>query len=374
MKLFEWNRDEQIIAEIIPYSVLDDFTHLVIKPYEVAIFIHNGENIGIVESGRHRIHTLSETLPLLGPILKKWSGKQVEVFYLINNDINLKWFGLNWLSNDNVRIGASGSSIVQISKPMEFCMNLMGGQKSLTISDIESELSSEINSQFRNVINQNTSRELYSSFDDLKEPLSERLNLITDRWGIVFISWSMNWIVPDEIMEYWEKTKGLRGDAEKEELLRQYMLQDLQLKEELKILSQQKDFEREQDLKDLEVMKTFLETTTGYEQQLKMQKIKELHQMNPELAEKAMENDTLIELGRQSPQAAAESAKAFQYKHKKPGADLQEIHTHVIPGMSIGTNIQVEENKIRCTCGSLNSVNSKFCVECGKNMQYKKTE
>jgi len=295
----------------------------------------------------------------------------IDVIYFDKKDLHIKWFGRNWLTSDSVNIGAKGNSILKIEDVTQFSLNFMGSQPIISQDIFEEKFSGEISTHFRHIINQHTSRKLYSSIEDMKGVLNDDVSQITQRWGLNLISWNLEWIVPDDIMEYWERTKGLKGDAEKEEMLRQYMLQEIKLDKELSILEKQKNFDREQKLKDLDVFEQFIHSTKGVEQKLELEKLEKLHELGPTTTDSVIEKDALVEISKQSPEAASEAAKAYQYKHKKSYADAQQVHVHhnPYPGNPIIINDN-DSDVITCPqCMKRNILSARYCIECGTKLQ-----
>lgn len=381
--VFEWKHEKNVVAERIAYEKLEREPLVIVKEYERVIMLYEGKIYAVLEPGKHQLMSVARSIPGLGAIIAKLSTFRLDVIYVDMRDISLIWGGGDWLSKDNVNIGAHGEFLVKIGDPKLFTMNLMGAEKIFTQDDFRRALGGYIQDVLRQVVNRYAARDLYVAKSEYEQPLNMELRRLCERWGLQLISWNSVWNVPDEIRHYWEVTVGLKGEAEIAGIRREYEIREMKLERELGMEGKVREFELERDRKEaeagIELLRQLKETTEGYRHKLEMEKIDKLKGA-PELAEVYLEKDTLVSIAEKGPEAATKAAEAVAYKHKKPLADLKESEITAAPPEVHREEItlkhldlskrEAEEKEVsKCPhCGEEIKKGWKACPSCGEKV------
>lgn len=91
----QWGRDE--LVQKFPKGGLGDIklgSQCIVNPYETAVFVREGDVVGVLDSGRHTLTT--ENIPFLTNLLERglFGGKNVftaDVYYVKTSDQTLRW-------------------------------------------------------------------------------------------------------------------------------------------------------------------------------------------------------------------------------------------------------------------------------------------
>lgn len=199
---------------------------LIVRPGQVAVFVHEGKIADVFEPGRFELRT--NNLPILSTIMG-WkfgfdSPFRSEVYFVSTRQITeLKWGTPNPIMMRDmdfgpVRIRAFGTYALRASDPKALLKELVGTDGVFEADEIGELMRSIITTSFATIIGEAkiSVLDLASSYRDLSEKLrKEVLSKIDDEYGLDLPQLSIvNVSVPEEVEKALDKRSsiGITGD------------------------------------------------------------------------------------------------------------------------------------------------------------------
>lgn len=190
------NIRESIQAEFMGKDVLvrldsrEDFntgTVITVNLGEEAMFVKNGEVVGVMSNGRHELST--ENYPFLSRIRNMITGGvstfHCRIYYVRTAHTKIEWgtpngiqYQDNWYKCPTIARGC-GEYWISFKNIPKFVANLMGNQSSYTVAELHDAFNGQISSQITSVVAKRlellTIEEEVSAFDSKKDELTQIL-------------------------------------------------------------------------------------------------------------------------------------------------------------------------------------------------------
>ncbi len=153
--------------------------YLVVMPYEHAVVIVDGITFELKNSGTYEI-------------LKKKKWLQIEAIWLRKSEINLKWGSGDFISNDGETFGCYGIIRVQIIKPRQFILRILGGGAlSFKDDDLKEFIRADLVNTIRNGFMRFSISQIRAQNKLLQLQIKAALTPTLKRWGLELLDFQI---------------------------------------------------------------------------------------------------------------------------------------------------------------------------------------
>lgn len=177
------------------HNQIKNGAQLIVRPGQVAVFVHRGELADVFEPGHYELVT--DNLPILGT-LQGWkhgfdSPFKSEVYFVSTRQVtDLKWGTPNPIMLRDpefgpIRLRAFGTYTLKATDPRALLKELVGTDASFETDEIHELLRSIINSSLADVLGESklAALDLASSYQELSDKLrAEAASRVDDEYGL----------------------------------------------------------------------------------------------------------------------------------------------------------------------------------------------
>lgn len=206
----KWERSEAVVAQRISISQIGGFTgkKIQLSSGETAILEKDGESVQTFGEGKHKVSGM-------------FSGGNVNVVLIDGNPKVIRRDAKDLWTGDDKKINAAIEMRFEVSEPEKLRKLMMGKRNVLTIEDVWSELRREIVSNgIEPVVRKKKIDKILAKRDIDKEmhvAVEVEARKKFEVFGLDLLSFSAEFILPDDYEAYLEKRSEMKEEAEKKE-------------------------------------------------------------------------------------------------------------------------------------------------------------
>lgn len=160
----------------LPPMQIDAF---MVREYETALFLKNGQFVGLVPAGLWEIEPIAQT-----------TG--TEIIWIDTTEFQQKWgiplakgsSGSGVVTADFQRVGAFGECIFKIVDPVKFVMNLISEKKSIMQKDLLDYIENTVKNAIKHELQEHKALELLRIQEEFETAVRAKLQDNIERWGL----------------------------------------------------------------------------------------------------------------------------------------------------------------------------------------------